>query len=219
MKIAALLVTAFLAFVVWAGSSVSEAGDGRDLSSVNGSVSAAPGESYGSLSTVNGNVKVGNGVTAETAKTVNGEIDIGSNAKLGEAKTVNGSLDIADDVSITRDVTTVNGGIEVGRRSRVGGDVTTVNGEIEIEGGEVGGRLITSNGDIELTEGARVRGGIHVKKKSGTNWGWNKSDPPRVHICSTCVVDGELRFDRPVELRVDQGGKIGTVIGENVTRL
>jgi hypothetical protein len=64
-----------------------------------------------------------------------------------------------------------------------------------------------------------VRGGIHVKKKSGTNWGWKKDEPPKVHICPTCIVDGELRFDRPVELRVDQGGKIGPVIGENVTRL
>jgi DUF4097 and DUF4098 domain-containing protein YvlB len=219
MKFAALLVSMFLAFVVWAGSSVSQAGDSRDLSSVNGSVTASSGETYGSLSTVNGNVKVGNGVTADIAKTVNCQNDVGSNSKLGEARTVNGSLEIADDVSITRNATTVNGDVELGRRSRVGGDVTTVNGEIEIDGGEVAGRLITSNGDIELSNGARVRGGIHVKKKSGTNWGWKKDEPPKVHICSTCIVDGELRFDRPVELRVDQGGKIGPVIGENVTRL
>ena len=39
-----------------------------------------------------------------------------------------------------------------------------------------------------------------------------------MHICSTCIVDGELRFDRPVELRVDDGAKIGKVIGDNVTR-
>jgi hypothetical protein len=39
-----------------------------------------------------------------------------------------------------------------------------------------------------------------------------------VHICSTCVVDGDLVFDRPVELRVDNGAKIGKVIGDKVTR-
>jgi hypothetical protein len=33
------------------------------------------------------------------------------------------------------------------------------------------------------------------------------------------VVEGELRFDRPVELRVDQGAKIGNVIGDSVKRL
>jgi hypothetical protein len=96
--------------------------------------------------------------------------------------------------------------------------VTTVSGEIELNGAEVGGELITRNGDIELTDGARVRGNIHVKTKNDSNWGWNDSDPIKVHICSTCVVDGELRFDRPVELRVEDGGKIGKVIGDKVTR-
>jgi hypothetical protein len=33
------------------------------------------------------------------------------------------------------------------------------------------------------------------------------------------VVEGELRFDRPVELRVEPGAKIGKVIGEDVKRL
>ena len=79
---------------------------------------------------------------------------------------------------------------------------------------EVGGQIVTSKGDIELTDGARVRGGIHVKKNNGNNWGWGKDEPLKVHICSTCVVDGELRFDRPVELRVDDGAKIGKVIGD-----
>ena len=83
---------------------------------------------------------------------------------------------------------------------------------------EVGGSLITSNGDIELADGARVRGGIHVKKKGSNNWGWGKDEPLKVHICGTCIVDGELRFDRPVELRVDQGAKIGRVTGDEITR-
>ena len=43
-------------------------------------------------------------------------------------------------------------------------------------------------------------------------------DPVKVHICATCVVDGDLRFERPVELRVDNGAKIGKVIGDKVTR-
>jgi hypothetical protein len=59
-----------------------------------------------------------------------------------------------------------------------------------------------------------------VKRKSDGGWGWTRDDddPLRVHICSTCVVDGELRFERAVELRVDQGAKIGQVIGDKVTR-
>ena len=149
---------------------------------------------------------------------MNGEIEVENNVKIGELSTVNGSVDIGEDVAVERNASTVNGGIELGKRSRVGGNVTTMNGGIEIGGGEVGGQIVTTKGDIELTDGARVHGGIHVKKNNGSDWGWGKDDPPKVHICSTCVVDGDLQFDRPVELRVDDGAKIGKVIGENVTR-
>ena len=102
------------------------------------------------------------------------------------------------------------------RRSSVGGDVATVSGDIELEGAQVGGELRTVNGDIELKEGSHVRGGIHIKKNK--SWNWSKDDPVKVHICSTCVVDGDLRFERPVELRVESGAKTGKVIGDEVTR-
>ena len=138
-------------------------------------------------------------------------------AKLGEVETVNGSLDIRDGVTVARTASTVNGGVEIGQRSRVGGDVSTVSGEIEIDGAEVAGKVITTNGDIDLSDGARVLGGIHVRKNN--SWGWGKDEPIKVHVCSTCVVEGDLRFDRPVELRVDQGAKIGKVVGESVKRL
>jgi DUF4097 and DUF4098 domain-containing protein YvlB len=219
MKFAAFVVFAFLVFVAWAGSPLSLAGDGHNLSSVNGSVKAEPGMSYGKLSAVNGNVRVGRGATADEAKTVNGEIVVEEDAKLGEVETVNGSLEIRDGVTVARSASTVNGGLEIGNRARVGGDVSTVSGEIEISGAEVAGKVTTSNGDIDLKDGARVLGGIHIKKNKGSNWGWGKDEPLKVHICSTCVVEGELRFDRPVELRVDQGAKIGQVIGESVKRL
>jgi hypothetical protein len=218
MKIAAFVVVGFIAFVAWAGSPLSMAADGHNISSVNGSVKGEAGQSYGKLSAVNGDVRVERGATADVAKTVNGEITIESDAKLGEVSTVNGSLDIADGVTVERTASTVNGSVEIGKRSRVGGDVTTVSGEIELKGAEVRGRLGTRNGDIELTDGARVGGGIHVGKKSDDNWGFGKDEPIEVHVCGTCVVEGELRFDRPVELRVDEGAKIGPVIGDSVTR-
>jgi DUF4097 and DUF4098 domain-containing protein YvlB len=218
MKIAAIVVVGFIAFVAWAGSPISLAADGNNLSSVNGSVKGEAGQTYGKLSAVNGNVHVGRGATADVAKTVNGEVTIESDVRLGEVSTVNGSLDIADGVTVDRTASTVNGSVEIGKRSRIGGDVTTVSGEIELKGAEVGGKLITRNGDIELTDGARVSGGIHVKKKNDNNWGFGKDEPVEVSICGTCVVEGELRFDRPVELRVASGARIGQVIGESVTR-
>jgi DUF4097 and DUF4098 domain-containing protein YvlB len=218
MKSAAFAIVATIALFVWGASAVTAASDGRNISSVNGEVTASAGETYGTLSTVNGSVHVGRGVTADKAKTVNGQIDVENDAKLGEVSTVNGGLDIGNDVVIARTASTVNGSVELGKRTRVGGDVSTVSGEIELNGAEVAGLVSTRNGDIELTDGARVRGGIHVKKKNDSNWGWGKDEPIKVHICSTCVVDGELRFDRPVELRVDPGAKIGKVIGDAVTR-
>lgn len=218
MKLAAFVVVGFIAFVAWAGSPDSFAADGNNISSVNGSVKAEPGQTYGKLSAVNGNVRVGRGAVADIAKTVNGEIVVETDARLGEVSTVNGSLEIAEGASVERTASTVNGEVEIGNRARVGGDVSTVSGEIELKGAEVGGSLITSNGDIELSEGARVRGAIHVKKNSSNNWGWGKEEPIEVHICGTCIVDGELKFDRPVELRVDQGAKIGRVSGDSVTR-
>ena len=217
MRFAAAAVIAFLVFVAWAASPNSFASDGHDLSSVNGSVRAEPGQSYGKLSAVNGNVRVGRGAIADEASTVNGEIVVEDDVKLGEVDTVNGSLDIGEGVTVTRTASTVNGDLEIGRRSRVGGNVSTVSGEIEIKGAEVTGTVETRNGDIELSDGARIVGGIHVKKNHG-DWGWGKNEPNKIRICSTCVVEGELQFDRPVELRVEEGARIGKVVGESVTR-
>ena len=85
-------------------------------------------------------------------------------------------------------------------------------------GAEVGGNLNTHNGDIELTAGAHVRGGIIVKKSHDTGWSWGKDKPPQVRICSTCIVDGDLRFERPVDLKVETGAKIRKVIDESKSK-
>ena len=218
MKFAVAISAAFLAFTIWTGNRISYAGDARNLTSVNGSVKATAGQSYDTLSTVNGDVRVSRGASAETAKTVNGEIVLEGDSKIGNVSTVNGSLEIGDGVTIKNEASTVNGSLSIAQRSHVGGDVSTVSGEIALTGAEVAGVVSTVNGDIDLTEGARVHGGIHVKEN--TSWGFGKehNNPVKVHICSTCVVEGELRFERAVELRVDDGGKIGKVIGDKVVR-
>jgi DUF4097 and DUF4098 domain-containing protein YvlB len=192
--------------------------DGHDITSVNGSVEAEPGKTYGSLTTVNGDVRMGRGAIADKAKTVNGDIELDDEARVGSANTVNGALHLGAGAVISESAATVNGEVTLRARSRIGGDVTTVSGEIELDGAEVAGKIVTRNGDIELTDGARVGGGIHVQKQNDSGWDWGRKDPIKVHVCGTCVVDGELRFDQPVELRVDSGGRIGTVIGEKVTR-
>jgi predicted acyltransferase (DUF342 family) len=201
-------------------SQISMAAEGRDISSVNGEVNASPGETYDTLSAVNGDVNVGRGTTADEAKTVNGDVKLDADAKVGSASTVNGSLRVGDGANVTREASTVNGSIDLGKRARIGGNVSTVSGDIDLDGAEVTGRLETRNGNIRLTDGARVHGGIHIRKKTDNGWFGDDEgrDPVKVLICSTCVVDGELRFERAVELRVEQGAKIGQVIGDKVTR-
>ena len=219
MKLIACFAAVAVVWLAWSGNSPSFASDGSSVTSVNSSVRADDGQTYGTLSTVNGDVRVGRGAIADEAKTVNGSITVEDDARVGEVHTVNGSLNISEGVSIEREAHTVNGDVDMRRRSRVGGDVATVSGDIELEGAEVGGELRTHNGDIELSEGARVRGGILVQKNRNSGWNWNRDEPVKVHICSTCVVEGDLRFERPVELRVDSGAKIGNVIGDSVKRL
>ena len=218
MKLASCFAVAALLWLAWAGSPLTFAADGNNLTAVNSSVSAQDGQTYGTLSTVNGDVSVGRGAIAQEARTVNGSIHLEADARVGEAHTVNGSLHLSEGVTIERELDTVNGNIDMRKRTRVGGDVATVSGEIEMEGGEVGGELRTVNGDIELTEGAHVRGGIYVKKSKGAGWSWGKDDPVKVRICATCVVEGDLRFEKPVELRVESGARIGKVIGDSVIR-
>ena len=214
----ATLATACFGFIVCAATPVAFASDGRNLTTVNGSVEATAGQTYDTVSTVNGEVRVGRGATVEAAKTVNGEVEIESDARVGTVSTVNGALDIGEGATVTHEASTVNGELSIAQRSHVGGDVSTVSGEIELKGAQVAGSVSTVNGNIELTEGARVRGNLVVKRP---NSGWNKheGDPVKVRICATCVVEGELRFERPVELRVENGAKIGKVIGDSVKRL
>lgn len=220
MKLVACIAAVAVVWMAWAGSPVSFAGssDGHNVSAVNSSVRANDGQTYGTLSTVNGDVRVGRGTVADKASTVNGSITLESDARVGEAHTVNGSLDINEGVAINGEAHTVNGDIDMRPRSRVGGNVATVSGDIELEGAEVGGQLRTVNGDIDLTDGAHVRGGIHIKKNNGWKWGRN-DDRVKVSICGSCVVDGDLVFERPVELRVESGARIGKVIGDDVRRL
>lgn len=217
MKIAACIVISGLTIFAWAAGPAL-AGSGRSITNVNGGVTAAAGESYDSLTTVNGDVHLGRGASAEEAKSVNGEVELEADAKVGRVSTVNGSLRLGEGTSITHEASTVNGEVRLAKGAHVGGGVATVSGEIEIDGAEVAGEVSTYNGNIDLDGGAKVLGGIHIKKSKDSGWDSGHGRPPEVHVCSTCVVEGELRFDRPVELRVDPGAKIGQVIGDNVTR-
>jgi len=188
---------------------------GNSISKVNGSVSADAGEQYDKLSTVNGSVQIERGATVRTADTVNGGISIGDEAVVGEAETVNGKIGLGIGSRVERDATTVNGGIRLEQGSEVSGRVETVNGTIRMEQATVGGGIETVSGSIIIGADSIVRGGITVNKPRGS-WfrDWSTQSPPRVEIGANAVVEGDLRFDREVELVVHPSAKIGRITGD-----
>lgn len=185
------------------------------ISKVNGSISAEGGREYNELSTVNGSISIGGGAVVDNADTVNGSINIGPQAAVGDAETVNGKIDLDAGARIEGDASTVNGAIRLEAGSEVAGRVETVNGTIRLDRAQIGGGIETVSGSILVGADSVVRGGILVEKPNGgwfSNWG--KQKMPRVEIGANAVVEGELRFDREVELIVHPSAKIGPVVGE-----
>jgi hypothetical protein len=185
--------------------------DGHDISHINGGITAEAGQSYGQLDTVNGGISLHKGASAESVETVNGGISADDDVHVDSFETVNGGITAGERVKVARGAETVNGGIRFDFNSRIGGDVTTVNGGITVKQSEVGGQIHTVGGDITVGARSVVHGGILIEKQHGISWGRNRV--PRVVIGPNAVVDGELRFEREVELFVHTTAKIGKVSG------
>jgi DUF4097 and DUF4098 domain-containing protein YvlB len=189
----------------------------QDISKVNGSISTESGQSYGDLDTVNGSIRIDDKVKAEDVETVNGSITSASSAQLKSAETVNGSINLGEATQVQGPVGTVNGALSIGKRSVIDEDISTVNGRIIVLESQIKGGISTVSGDITVGANSHVYGGILVEKPSG-NWGWSwgKQLPPRIIIGPNARVDGELRFEREVELYVHTTAKTGKVTGAKV---
>ena len=212
------LLVACIGFAALAASPVAFGGDGRNLSSVNGSVSASPGETYNRLSTVNGDVHLGRGASADEAKTVNGEIVLDGDSKVGDASTVNGSVrdrrrrrcrPHRDDGERQRERS------RIARRLAATSPRSPATSNSAAPKSRAGSKRATA---ISILPTARTCAAAFMCQEERQQLGLGQRPSREVRICATCVVDGELRFDRPVELRVETGAKIGQVIGSEVTR-
>lgn len=195
--------------------------EGSDIDKVNGSITAEPGESYGSLSTVNGSIRIEAGASVAEAETVNGGIRVADGARAGSLDTVNGAIRLGTDVEVSGDVETVNGSIFIDREGRISGDIETVNGAIGLVDTDLAGHIATVNGDITVGVGSHVRGGITVAKP-GKSWlpfnlGGNRNTP-RIVIGPDARVDGPLVFERKVTLYVHSTAQVGTVTGATAVR-
>jgi DUF4097 and DUF4098 domain-containing protein YvlB len=189
----------------------------QDISKVNGSISTESGQSYGDLDTVNGSIRIDDQVKAEKVETVNGSITSSNNAQLKSAETVNGSINLGEATQVQGPVGTVNGALSIGKRSVIDEDISTVNGRIVVLESQIKGSISTVSGDITVGANSHVYGGILVEKPTG-NWGWSwgKQQPPRVIIGPNARIDGELRFEREVELYVHTSAKTGKITGAKV---
>ncbi len=198
-------ITLGLLFVV----GCAEGGNGLDK--VNGSVAVQAGAHVGNASTVNGGIDIGHDAVVAGAETVNGGIDLGPHAHANSLETVNGGIQIEAAADVAHTATTVNGELQLAAGSHVGGKLENVNGVISLEHANVDGGIQTTNGDVTIGAGSIVHGGLHVAKSSGF---WNHtSHKPRIVIGPDAVVDGELVFDREVDLQVASSAKIGKVTG------
>src|SRR5207248_2773278 len=101
----------------------------------------------------------------------------------------------------------------------VGGGLKNVNGQITLKTAHVGGGLSTVGGDIDLSGESRVEGGILVQEPGGW-FGGSSSRPrkPRIVIGPGAVVQGNLRFEREVELYVSERATVGPITGATAIR-
>lgn len=180
---------------------------------VNGSITVPANLHSGSLETVNGSIHIEDNAIVTTASTVNGSIHLGAHATADSLSTVNGSVTVNDGARVTRGLDTVNGGMHLTNGADVGGQVRNVNGHITLTGAHVAGGLRTVDGDIDVVDGSHVDGGILVEQSSGFNINFFKSREPRIVIGPGAVVQGDLRFERPVRLYVSDKATVGPIKG------
>ena len=184
-----------------------------DAQTVNGSVHVPAGQHSGSVGTVNGAVDIGDHASVSAARVVNGPIEVGANASAESLTAVNGAIDVGSGAKVTGAIKSVNGAVRLASGADVTGSVTNVNGHITLTDAHVGGGLRTVTGDIDLKGNSRLEGGILVEKPVSSFFNTESSRKPRIVIGPGAVVQGNLKFEREVDLFVSDKATIGPVEG------
>ncbi|HUO19629.1 MAG TPA: hypothetical protein VMU44_07640 [Steroidobacteraceae bacterium] len=190
--------------------------DSSGASTVNGSIHVPAGTHSKSVGTVNGSIHVDENAVVGTADTVNGSIALGAHAAADALTTVNGSITLAEGAQVARGITTVNGAMTLKDGAAVGGGVANVNGRISLNDAHVAGGLRTVDGDIDVLGGSHVEGGILVKHSGG--FFSFSAHKPRIVIGPGAVVQGDLHFERAVDLYVSEQATTGPISGANAVR-
>ena len=194
--------------VALAGCSDSDGGDGS--TKINGSIHVPVGKPAGAVATVNGSIHIDDNAAITSATTVNGAVHLGDHATATSLNSVNGSIVLGADAHASGSASSVNGELELKNGSEVSGALSNVNGQITLTAAHVGGGIKTINGSMNITGASHVEGGILVEKPSGLQV---VHDVPRIVIGPGATVQGELHFERTVQLYVSDKATIGTVTG------
>jgi len=203
-------ITTLALMVALSGCGDSFNGDGS--TKINGSIHVPAGKQPGAVATVNGSIEVDDNAAVTSAKTVNGSVHIGDHATATSLASVNGAITLGAGAHVSGSVSSVNGELTLREGAEDAGALSNVNGKITLSGAHVSGGIKTINGSMSITGASRVEGGILVKKPSGVVVE-TSSDVPRIVIGPGAAVQGELRFERTVQLYVSDKATIGTVTG------
>jgi acyl-[acyl carrier protein]--UDP-N-acetylglucosamine O-acyltransferase len=182
-----------------------------DISKVNGTAQVEAGQHAGDVHSVNGSVRIGDNAVVHKASTVNGAVELGKSATATVVKTVNGGVTLHGNARVADEVQTVNGRVLLERGADVKGQLSNVNGEISLDGAHVGGGIETTNADVTIGEGSKVEGGLLVKKPN--NWFHSNDRNPKIVIGPHAVVQGNLTFERDVDLYVSDSATVGKIQG------
>ena len=206
----AVLISALFATAALAGGPEHDGAHHRgDISKVNRSIQIGDGERAGDVESVNGSITIGDDAVVENAETVNGSVRIGANGQAESLETVNGSITVGAKTVVQEGIETVNGAITLGDDAASLDKIETVNGRIELGArAQAGAGIELVNGDVELKRDARVTGDIVVRKPHNPGWFSRQSKTPRVILGPNAVVDGDLVFEREVELHMHSSAKV-----------
>ena len=192
-----------------AGGPEYDGSDRVDVSHINRSIHIGDGESAGDLDSVNGSITIGDNASVASAETVNGSVHIGANGQAESLETVNGSITVGSNTIVQEGIETVNGAITLAADASSLDKIETVNGRVELGArAHAGAGIELVNGNVELKNAARVTGDIIVRKPNSLGWLSKQSKTPRVILGPNTVVNGNLVFEREVELYMHTSAKI-----------
>jgi DUF4097 and DUF4098 domain-containing protein YvlB len=198
--------------VVFSLSACGGSDDGDASTKINGSIHVPAGKQPGAVSTVNGAIHVDDNAAVTSATTVNGSVYLGDHATATSLNSVNGAITLGTGAHVSGGASSVNGELSLGDGAEVSGSLSNVNGKISLTAAHVGGGIKTANGSMNITGASHVDGGILVEKPSNELF-QIVHDVPRIVIGPGSTVQGELRFERKVQLFVSDKATVGKVTG------